>query len=156
MVGFVGGIRVDASVSDITWPKGSLSSLEGEETEDGRLEVPFVGDETELFAALGVVVEIEGCRKPWLGLAGDSLTPGEAKRERVLRNADFLFGGMAIDERAAGSLGFFTWGWASRSFSSSSTSSNAVRMSVRLWVGANKQGYSSKHMDPTSPARTNF
>jgi hypothetical protein len=85
-----------------------LSSLEGEETEDGRLEVPFVGDETELFAALGVVIEIDGCRKPWLGLAGDSSMLGEAKRERVLRNADFLFGSMGIDKRAAGSLGFFT------------------------------------------------
>jgi len=36
-----------------------LSSLEGEETEDGRLELPFNGDGMELFAALGVVVEID-------------------------------------------------------------------------------------------------
>jgi hypothetical protein len=41
-------------------------------------------------------------------LGGDSLTLGEAKRERVLKNADFLFGGIGMDKRAAGSLGFFT------------------------------------------------
>jgi hypothetical protein len=135
MVGLFGGTRAEVSASDMTWLKGSLSSLEGEETEDGRLKIPFVGDATELFAALGVVDEFDVCRNPWLGLAGDNLTLGEAKRERVLRNADFLFGGMGIDERAAGSLGFFTWGWASRNFSSNSASSKAARMSVRLWVG---------------------
>jgi hypothetical protein len=74
----------------------------------------------------------------------------------VLRNADFFFGGMGIDKRVAGSLGFFTWGWASWSFSSSSTSSKAARMSVRLWVGANKQGYSSKRMDSTSARGRTF
>jgi hypothetical protein len=135
MVGLFGGTSVAVSVSDITWLKGSLSSLEGEETEEGRLEEPFIGDATELFAAFGVVVEIDGSRDPLLGLAGDNLTLGEAKRERVLRNADFLFGGMGIDNRAEGRVGFFTCGWASRSFSSSSTSSNAALMSVRLWVG---------------------
>ena len=150
MVGLLGGTRVEVSTSDMTWLKGSLISLEGEETEDERLEVPFIGDATELFAALGVVVEIDGCRAPLLGLAGESLTPGEAKRERVLRNADFLFGGIGMDKRAAGSVGFFTWGWASCSFSSSSTSSKAARVRVRLWLGAGKRGYSSKRMDPTS------
>lgn len=29
-------------------------------------------------------------------------------------------------------------------------------MSVRLWVGAEKQGYSSKHMDPTSARGRTF
>lgn len=29
-------------------------------------------------------------------------------------------------------------------------------MSVRLWLGANKQGYSSKHMDPTSARGRTF
>ena len=108
MVGLFGGTNVEVSASDMTWLKGSLSSLEGEETEDERLEVPFIGDATELFPTLGVVVEIDICRNPLLGLAGDSLTLGEAKRERVLKNADFLFGGIGIDKRAAGSLGFFT------------------------------------------------
>jgi hypothetical protein len=87
-----------------------LSSLEGEETEDGRLEVPFVGDEMEIFAALDVVVEINGCHKPWLGLVGDSLMPGEAKQERVLGNADFLFGGMGIDKKSGRELGLFHLG----------------------------------------------
>jgi hypothetical protein len=32
--------------------------------------VQFVGDEAALSAAVGVVVEIDGCCKPWLGLAG--------------------------------------------------------------------------------------
>jgi len=108
MVGLFGRTKVEVSASDMTWLKGSLSSLEGEETEGGRLAVPFIGDGTELFGALGVVVEIDICRNPRLGLTGDNLTLGEAKRERVLRNADFLFGGMGIDKRAAGSLGFFT------------------------------------------------
>ena len=64
MVGLFGGTRVEVSASDMTLLKGSLISLEGEETEDGRLEVPFVGDATELFVAFGVVVEINGCRNP--------------------------------------------------------------------------------------------
>jgi len=64
MVGLFGGTRVEVSVSDMTLLKGSLISLEGEETEDGRLEVPFVGDATEPFVAFGVVVEIDGCRDP--------------------------------------------------------------------------------------------
>ena len=38
--------------------------MEGEETEEGRLEVPFVGDATELFAAFGVAVEMDICRDP--------------------------------------------------------------------------------------------
>jgi len=64
IVGLFGGTRVEVSVSDMTWLKGSLISLEGEETEDERLELPFIGDATELFAALGVVVEIDICRNP--------------------------------------------------------------------------------------------
>lgn len=64
MVGLFGGTRVEVSVSDMTWLNGSFNSLEGEETEDGRLEVPFVGDATELFATLCVVVEIDACRNP--------------------------------------------------------------------------------------------
>jgi hypothetical protein len=64
MAGLFGGTKVEASASDMTWLKGSLSSLEGEETEEERLEVPFIGDATELFAAFGVVVEIDICRNP--------------------------------------------------------------------------------------------
>jgi hypothetical protein len=64
MVGLFGGTRVEVSASDMTLLKGSLSSLEGEEAEDGRLEVPFIGDVAELFAALGIVVGIDACRKP--------------------------------------------------------------------------------------------
>jgi len=64
IVGLFGGTRVEVSASDMTWLKGSLSSLEGEETEDERLEEPFVGDATEVFAAQGVVVEIDACRDP--------------------------------------------------------------------------------------------
>jgi hypothetical protein len=83
--------------------------LEGEETEDGRLEVPFVGDEMELFAVLGVGVETNGCCKPWLGLAGDILTPGDGKRERVLRNIDSLSSGMGIN-KSGRKLGLFHLG----------------------------------------------
>lgn len=108
MVGLFGGTRVEVSASDMTWLKGSLSSLDGEETKEGRLEVPLVGGATEPFTALCAADEFDVCRNPWPGLAGDNLTLGEAKRERVLRNADFLFGGVGIDKRAAGSLGFFT------------------------------------------------
>jgi hypothetical protein len=57
------GKGVEVSVLDITWPKGLLSSLEGEENEDGKLEAQFIRDETELFAALGAVVEIDSCHK---------------------------------------------------------------------------------------------
>ena len=64
MVGLFGRTRVEVSTSDMTWLKGSLSSLEGEETEEGRVGVPFVGDAMELFAALGVLVEIDICRDP--------------------------------------------------------------------------------------------
>ena len=107
MVGLFGGTKVEVSASDMTWLEGSLSSLEGEETEDGRLEVPFIGDGTELFAALGAV-GIDACRNARLGLAENNLTLGEAKRDMMFRNADFLFGGMGQDKRAAGRLGFFT------------------------------------------------
>ena len=64
IVGLFGGTRVEVSASDMAWLKGSLISLEGGGTEDGRLEVSFIGDATELFAALGVVVEIDICRDP--------------------------------------------------------------------------------------------
>ena len=64
IVGLFGGTKVEVSTSDMTWLKGSLSSLVGDETEDGRLEVPFVGDAMELFAALGIFVEIDICRDP--------------------------------------------------------------------------------------------
>ena len=70
--------------------------------------MPLVWDPTVPFAVPGVIDEFDVWRNPLPGLAGDSLALGEAKRERVLRNADFLFGGMGIDKRAAGSLGFFT------------------------------------------------
>jgi hypothetical protein len=64
MVGLLGGTRVEVSASDMTWLKGSLSSLEGEEREDGRFVVPFVGDAAELLEALGAVVEFDVCRNP--------------------------------------------------------------------------------------------
>jgi hypothetical protein len=32
----------------------------------GKVEVQFVGDEMGLFSALGMVVEIDGCCKPWV------------------------------------------------------------------------------------------
>jgi hypothetical protein len=41
--GFVGGTRVEVLVSDITWPNGLLSSLEGEEMEGGRLVSAIAG-----------------------------------------------------------------------------------------------------------------
>ena len=107
MVGLFGGTKVEVWASDMTRPEGSSSLLEGEETEDGRLEVPFVGDGTELFVALGAAIGIDTCRSARLGLAGNNSTLGEAKRERMFRNADFFFGGMGIDKRAAGRLGFF-------------------------------------------------
>jgi hypothetical protein len=36
--------------------------------------------------------------------------PGEAKQERVLGNADFLFGGMGIDKKSGRELGLFHLG----------------------------------------------
>ena len=36
-----------------------LISSEGGETEDGRLEIPFVGDVVGLFAVFGIIVEID-------------------------------------------------------------------------------------------------
>jgi len=104
MVGLFGRTKVEVSASDMTWLKRSLSLLEGEETEGWRCH----SSEMRRNYLGHVVVEIDACRKPRLGLAGDNSTLGEAKRERVLRNADFLFGGIGIDKRAAGSLGFFT------------------------------------------------
>ena len=37
-------MKVNVSASDMTRLEGSLSSLEGEEMEGGRLVVPFIGD----------------------------------------------------------------------------------------------------------------
>ena len=107
IVGLLGGTRVEVSASDMNWLKKSLSSLDREEREDGRFVMPFVGDAVELLVAPGAVVEFDVCRNPWPDLVGESLTLGEVKRERMLRNADF-FGGMGRGKRVAGSLGFFT------------------------------------------------
>lgn len=64
---------------------------------------------------------------------------GEARRDKVLRKVDLRFGGglgrVCMSRGKAGSL---TVGCASRSLLSNSTISNAVRVRVRLWVGAGK------------------
>lgn len=64
---------------------------------------------------------------------------GEARRDRVLRKFDLRFGGGAgSDCMSMGRAGNLTPGWDSRSLWSSSTSSFAVRVRVRLCVGARR------------------
>lgn len=64
------------------------------------------------------------------------LEVGEARRERVFRKLDLRFGGGGIESALMGRGGILTLGLVSRSFWSSSRISMAVRVRVRLWVGA--------------------
>jgi hypothetical protein len=66
------------------------------------------------------------------------LAEADARRERVLWNVDFVlrFGG---DGGSMGRVGSVVVGFASRSLRSRSTSSTAVRVRVRLCVGAEKR-----------------
>lgn len=85
------------------------------------------------------------------GRVVDDLLDGDARRESVFRNADLRFGGG--DGRAAasmGSLDSFSPGKLSRSFPSISSSSTAVRVSVRLCVGAVKGIISRIHAQDTA------
>ena len=75
--------------------------------------------------------------EPWRIL--EPLPDGEASRERVLRKVPFFFGGDGNVAGSSGSLGSLASGNASRSFPSTSTISTAVRVRVRLWVGAKNE-----------------
>jgi len=62
---------------------------------------------------------------------------GDARRDRVLRNVDLrLGGGKGRESGWMGNGGTLRVAWEWRSLRSSSTSSMAVRVKVRLWVGA--------------------
>lgn len=54
----------------------------------------------------------------------------------MFKNVDFFFGGMGKDAGSMGNEGSLRLGLEDRSFWSSSTISIAVRVRVRLWVGA--------------------
>jgi hypothetical protein len=65
------------------------------------------------------------------------LLAGDARRESVLRKADLRLGvGAGTEAASIGSRGSFRVGFVSRSLLWSSTTSSAVRVSVRLCVGA--------------------
>jgi len=61
---------------------------------------------------------------------------GEARRESVFKNVDLRFGGVGKVSGDIGRMGILIVGWDWRSLRPSSTSSIAVLVSVRLWVGA--------------------
>lgn len=113
------GVAVATSAESIA-VKGSVPSVVGElrggvgSAEDGMNGCPFSRRLVDLF------------RLP--------LPVGEARRESVFRKLDLRFGG-TTDAGSMGTAGIFWPGWASRSFRSSSTTSMAVRVRVRLWVG---------------------
>ena len=65
---------------------------------------------------------------------------GEARRESVFKKVDLRFGGAGRVSGDIGRMGILMVGWDWRSLRSSSTSSIAVRVRVRLWVGARSRG----------------
>lgn len=94
--------------------------------------------------------EGEKCRVgvvPWLvteaardGFRECEPLDGVARRERVLRTADFFLWGWARLLGSKGSWGSLILGWASWSFWWRSAISWEVRVRVRLWVGAVERG----------------
>lgn len=106
-------------------PNGSWSSCEGEPFGEVTVDVSWGG------------VVAGACGLPKLTtLVELDLLAGEANLDRVFRNADLRFGGAG--SAVIGSFGSFTPGCESRSLSSSSMTSKAVLVSVRLWVEAEK------------------
>lgn len=122
--------RRAGAVKDV---KGSVISPEGEVRGVGRfdgMEVAFLKRRVPL-------------RPPFADV-------GDARRDRVWRKLDLRFGGgvgrVCISR---GKTGSSTPGCDSRNFLSKSTISNAVRVRVRLWVGAVKgvTAYVRNHSD---------
>jgi hypothetical protein len=99
---------------------------------------PFAAANGSWFSSAGAALGEDVLR---LAAARLDLPAGEARRESVLRNADLRFGaGGGTKDASSGSGGSRVAGCESRSLLWSSTTSSAVRVSVRLCVGAARAG----------------